>query len=130
MQAAMVGEDAVCKPNFSGPGRVRRHRAGWALAGTTLVLGVGFVLLHTPWYIRLVLFLPAAGATTSLLQVARNTCVHHAARGTFEHEDFSATKQSAGDAAASRRVARTILRDALLVGLAVATLGAATALVR
>ncbi len=121
---------AACKPNISGAGRRRRRQIGIALAVGAGALTAAFVVLRVAWYTRLFLFLPVAGAAISLLQVSRNTCVAHAAAGTFEHEDFSTTKQSADDAAASRRVAATIYRDALLLGAGAAVLAAATALLR
>lgn len=117
----------VCKPNFSGPGRVRRLRFGWVMALAAVAMFVAFVLAHSSWYIRLAVFVPSAMAAVSLLQVTRNTCVAHAAKGTFEHDDFSTTKQSDDDAAASRRVAATIYRDALLVGVATACVAVASA---
>lgn len=118
----------VCKPNFSGPGRVRRLRFGYAVAAVAVAMLVGFALAHSPWYVRLSVFVPAAMAAVSLLQVSRNTCVAHAAKGTFEHDDFSTTKQNDEDAAASRRVAATIYRDGLLVGVGAACVAVASAL--
>ena len=71
--------------------------------------------------------LPAGAALVSGLQVRRNTCVAHAATGVFENEDFSTTKVEEEFAAASRRVAATIWRDAILGMVVVALLSAATA---
>jgi hypothetical protein len=124
-----VAEGAVCKANFSGPGRVRRQRAGWLFVGISAAVAAALVTFHAAWYVRLVLFLPAAMAATSLLQVSRNTCVAHAAQGTFEHEDFTKTKQSDEDAAASRRVAATIYRDSVLIGAVAAAVAAASAFI-
>jgi hypothetical protein len=73
-----------------------------------------------PW--RLSVGLPAAAAAISGLQVRRNTCVAHGATGSFEHEDFTTTKVEAAFAEASRRVAATIVRDGVLVGVAVSVL--------
>jgi hypothetical protein len=95
------------------------------------VLGVGLaalaVALHWHWYLRATLFFPAALAATGFLQAKRNTCVARAREGTFENEDFSTTKAPDDDVAASRKVAKSIQRDALLIGLASAAIGAATA---
>lgn len=124
------GSYAACKPNFSGAGRRRRRQIGIVLAVGAVTLAVAFAVLRVAWYTRLLLFLPVVGAAISLLQVSRNTCVAHAAAGTFEHEDFSTTKQSDQDAAASRRVAATIYRDAVLLGAMAAALAAATAVLR
>jgi hypothetical protein len=121
-------EAPACKPNFSANGRVRRRRIGWALVAVSAALAVAFAVMHAAWYTRLLVFLPSAGGAASLLQVARSTCVAHAALGTFEHDDFSTTKQSADDAARSRRVAATIYRDAILVGLVCAAAAAGSAL--
>lgn len=122
------GSAALCKPNFSGAGRARRLRIGWSLVAASFAVAVSTFVTAAPWYVRLVVFLPAAGAAVSLLQVSRHTCVAHAALGTFEHDDFTTTQQSAEDAAASRRVARTIYRDGLLIGVSCALLSAASAL--
>jgi hypothetical protein len=88
---------------------------------------VAFALFHVPWQWRSLVFLPAALSATGFLQARRNTCIAHAARGTFEHEDFSATKAPLEDVAASRKVAIGIRRDAVLVGLAVSALSVALA---
>jgi hypothetical protein len=113
---------AVCKPNFSGPGRVRRTRVGIAALVIAAGLAITAVALGWVWWARALVALPVGVGTASLLQVTRNTCVAHAAAGTFEHEDFSTTKQSDVDAAASRKVAKTITRDALFAALAMAAL--------
>jgi hypothetical protein len=122
-----VGDYAVCKPNISGPGRVRRLRAGWVLAVVSLVWAAALIALHTSSTWRLSLFFPTQAAATTFFQVTRNTCVAHALQGTFEHADFSKTKVDEADAAASRRVAFTIYRDGILIGLICAALAAASA---
>lgn len=118
---------AACRPNFSGPGRRRRRKVALG-AG---VVGVGMlaalVLTGSPASARALVALPFAAAALTGLQVTRNTCVAHAAAGTFEHEDFSTTKVDAAFAEASRKVARTILRDGVLVGLLAGALGYASA---
>jgi hypothetical protein len=119
----------ACKPNFSAAGRARRQRIGWTLVVVSVATALVLVAMDSPWQVRLLLFLPTAAAAVTLLQVTRHTCVAHAALGTFEHDDFSTTAQSQDDAAASRRVARTIYRDSLLIGLACALLAAGAALV-
>ncbi len=124
-----VASGAVCKPNISRAGRVRRTRFGYGAIVVALGLFAAGVGLHWAWWLRALVFLPAAMAAVSLLQVSRNTCVAHAATGMFEHDDFSTTKQRDEDAAASRRVAATIYRDAIGIGVAVAFVAAATAFV-
>jgi hypothetical protein len=123
----MAGE--VCKPNISGAGRKRRIVVGWvSLAVSGGLLGAG-VVLHWPWYARAVVCLPAAMAAVGFLQATRHTCIARAAEGTFENEDFSTTPAAADEVAASRKVAASIKRDALLIGLASGALAAATAFV-
>ena len=120
---------AVCKPNFSGPGRVRRQRIGWVLAVVSVATLVALIVMHAAWSVRLLVSLPVMASAVSLLQVSRNTCIANAATGVFEHDDFSKTKVAEEDAAASRRVARTIYRDSLLLGIAAGLLAAASAFV-
>ena len=123
-------EGQVCKPNISPRGRRMRRRVG--LAG--VLLGVGFIgwamATHAEWYIRLAAFLPAAAAATGYLQANRNTCIARAAEGTFEHDDMSKTKAPDDEVAASRKVAAGIKRDTLIICVAAAAFGAATALIR
>jgi hypothetical protein len=88
------------------------------------------MVLGVRWELRLLLGFPAMTAAISGLQVTRNTCVAHAAAGTFEHEDFSTTRADAALAEASRKVAKTIYRDGVLTGAAVALLGVASSFVR
>ena len=120
----------ACTPNLSGAGRRLRKRIGIALIFVTVLLLIGLVSGGVPWRWRLWLGLPVALTTLSFLQVLRNTCVARAVDGTFEGDDFSRVRVSDVQAAASRRVAMTIGRDALLVGVAGGLLGAATALIR
>jgi hypothetical protein len=120
---------ATCRPNFSAAGRRRRKRAA-QIAGLIALIALGaLIYFDAPWPWRLLVGLPAAGCFVSGLQVTRNTCVAHAATGSFENEDLSLTKADEEFAAASRRVAATIWRDALLGGVLVAALSAATAFV-
>jgi hypothetical protein len=124
-----IAVGATCRPNFSAAGRRRRKRASQVAAVIAIALLGVLVWLDVAWFWRLLVGLPAAGALVSGLQVTRNTCVAHAATGSFENEDFSLTKADEELAAASRRVAATIWRDALLGGVVVALVCAATALI-
>lgn len=128
MEATVEG--VACKPNISASGRARRRQIGLVISVMGAALVVAFMAWQVAWYVRLLVFLPVASAAVTLLQVTRQTCVAHAAKGTFEHEDFSTTPQNADDAAASRKVAATIYRDALLIGLAAALASAATSWLR
>ena len=66
-------EGAVCIPNIKGWGRKRRARAGIVQLAAGVAVLIGFIVIEAPWYLRLVVFLPAAGAALALLQVRRNT---------------------------------------------------------
>jgi hypothetical protein len=102
---------------------------GVVAAGVTVALALGFIFAHATWYMRTLVFAPAAMAAIGFLQANRNTCVAHARQGTIEHDDFSMTNAPADQVEASRRVASGILRDALLLGLAAALVAAATSLI-
>jgi hypothetical protein len=119
----------ACKANIGAAGKKRRMQFGWVAAGFSVALVVAFAVFHVPWQWRSVVFLPSAMAATGFLQVMRNTCVAHAARGTIEHEDFSTTPAPPDELAASRRVAATIRRDAVLIGFAAAAVSVALAFV-
>ncbi len=121
-------DGAVCKPNISAAGRKRRIMVGWVASALAVGLFALAMALHWPWYLRATLFFPAALAATGFLQASRNTCVAHAAKGTFEHEDFTTTQAPDDEVSASRKVASTIKRDAVLIGLASAAFGALTSL--
>ncbi|HEY1956918.1 MAG TPA: hypothetical protein VGH28_14960 [Polyangiaceae bacterium] len=118
----------VCKPNISAAGRRRRMRVGYGGVVASVALLVTGVALHWPWYVRAVVFFPAALSAIGFLQATRHTCIARAAEGTFEHDDFSTTKADDAEVAASRKVAASIKRDALLVGLVCAVIACATAL--
>lgn len=125
-----VDSSAMCAANIGAAGRRRRLRVGTVVAVLCLGLLGYFIGVRAPWYMRLALFLPAAGAGIALLQVSRKTCVAMARMGVVENEDFSYTKVNDALAAASRRVAATIFRDGILIGVAAAGVGALTSLVR
>jgi hypothetical protein len=120
---------ASCQPNISPAGRRRRLRVGYPMVAVTLGLFVTLASMHARWYWGALMFLPAVATATTLLQVRRNTCVLRAQEGTVEHEDFSTTPASADDARASREVARTIRRDAALIGLAATAIAIAVSFV-
>lgn len=124
-----VPEGAMCRPNFSAAGRRRRTRVAQVGALLAVVLFVALVAIDASWWLRLLVALPAGAALVSGLQVRRNTCVAHAATGSFENEDMTLTKVDEVFAAASRRVAATIWRDAFIGMAVVAALSAATAFI-
>ena len=120
---------AVCRPNISPAGRLRRRRVGYVAVGIAALLFALLFAWRTPWYVRALVGLPAALAAVAFLQARRNTCIARAAEGTFEHDDFSKTPAPAAEVAASRRVAVGIRRDAALIGLLCAGLAAASVLI-
>lgn len=119
----------VCKPNISAAGRKRRMNVGYA----ALVVGIGLlgtgIAMHWAWYLRTLVFLPSALSAIGFLQATRHTCVARASEGTFENDDFSTTPAPSDEVAASRKVASSIKRDALLVGLVCAALSVGSAFV-
>ncbi len=117
----------ACKANIGKAGKRRRMQVGWIAAGLSVACVIAFVVFHVPWQWRSLVFLPSAMAATGFLQAMRNTCIAHAARGTIEHEDFSTTPAPPDELAASRRVASSIRRDAVLIGLASSALSVALA---
>jgi hypothetical protein len=114
------------RANISASGCRRRDRLGRQGAAFSIALFGAFVVLRVPWFWRLLLFIPAAGAATSILQSRRTTCVLRARQGTFENEDGSTRPVSEEEARASRAIARGIQRDAALIG--AASTGVAVAL--
>jgi len=99
----------------------------WLLVSVALL--VVLLGLRVPWYVGLVMFIPAALSAVGFLQANRRTCVLRAKQGTFEHDDLSTTRASDEEVAASRAVAATINRDTVLIGLAAAAIGAVVTLV-
>ena len=89
------------------------------------------VLLRWAWWVRAAVVLPVTTlAAISLLQSRRHTCVLRAAEGTIERDGAPNAKADADAAAASRRMAATVVRDAILIGVACAMAAAATTMVR
>jgi hypothetical protein len=124
-----TGATTACRANFGAAGRRRRTRFAILSFVVAAALLTWMIVAHVPAAWRLLLFAPIAGGTLSGLQVRRNTCVAMAAMGAVENEDLSITRVEAAVASESRRVARTIFRDAVLIGGAGGLLAAATALV-
>jgi len=120
----------ACKANISSAGRQLRIRFGMLWLVISGVLLAALILLEAPWYCRLLLFVPTTLSAVGFLQAGRNTCIRRAAEGTFEHEDLSMTKAPDNEVAASRKVAGGIRRDMILVGLAGAAIGVASAAIR
>ncbi|HMF42100.1 MAG TPA: hypothetical protein VKQ32_15610 [Polyangia bacterium] len=119
-----------CTPNISAAGRRRRRRFGLQFAGLSVAATGAGLIFQAPWAARAAVFFPAAISAIGYLQANRNTCVMRARQGTLEHDDFSTEPAPAVDVAASRQVAKSIYRDAVLVGVAAAAIAVATALIR
>jgi MFS family permease len=129
-QGATQDAAFVCRANINKTGRRRRTIIGIVLVGVAVILLAGLIGAHTPWFARLAVFLPVMGASLSLLQVRRNTCVALASRGLRETDDDRLERETdAAFVAASKRVAATIYRDSALIGLAGAALGAASTVI-
>lgn len=97
----------------------------WLIVSVALL--VVLVVMRVPWYGGLALFIPVALSAVGFLQARRNTCVMRAKEGTFEHDDFSTTKASDAEVAASRGAAAKINRDVILIGVAGAAIGVVVA---
>jgi hypothetical protein len=117
----------ACKANISPVGRRRRMRFGNQWLVVSVALLVVLVVMRVPWYGGLALFIPVALSAVGFLQASRNTCLLRAKQGTFEHDDFSATKAPDEEVAASRAVAARINRDVILIGIAGAAIGVVVA---
>lgn len=118
----LVLEGAACRPNFGVAGRRKRRNVA-IIAGVITVGGFAAAMFFQVQPLaRLLVGLPAFMSVLCALQVTRNTCVAHAATGSIEGEDMSLTKADAEFAAASKKVAKTIYRDASLAAAFVAVL--------
>jgi hypothetical protein len=128
--AAVSEIGGACKPNFSPAGRRIRWRFGVTCAVLSAAGMAAVLAVKAPWSARAILFIPIALSAFGFLQVRRNTCVSRAREGTFERDDLSKTPAAVQDAAASRKVARGITRDAVLIGLVGAAAAVATTFLR
>ena len=122
MSATVMRDGALCPPNISEAGVRRRMRFGAISTALTVLLGGSVIVARARWLWSAAVFVPAFVAAIGFLQAARRTCVARAAEGTFEHEDFSKTPAAEDNAARSREVATTIMRDSLLISVGVVAL--------
>jgi hypothetical protein len=104
-------------------------RFGYQWLIVSIVLLVVLIVLRLPAYVGLLMFIPASISAIGFLQARRHTCVMRAKEGTFEHEDFSTTKASDEEVAASRAVAATVNRDTVLIGVGAAAVGVIVSLI-
>jgi hypothetical protein len=109
----------VC--NISPTERAMRRRFGWAAAIVTVGLGAVLVV-GAPHVFRLMVALPAAGSAVGFLQAHRHFCVAFAGRGVTDltADGRLATIDAAAARGADRRASNRLVRDAALIGLAVA----------
>jgi hypothetical protein len=122
MSATVMRDGSLCPPNISEAGVRRRMRFGAISTVLTVVLAGCVILTRARWFWSAAVFVPAYVAAIGFLQAGRRTCVARAAEGTFEHEDFSKTPAAEDNAARSREVATTIMRDSLLISVGVVAL--------
>jgi hypothetical protein len=111
-----------------GPAEIaRRRRFGHAGAVATVTLFALLLLTDAPGWLRLLLFLPAAGAAAGYLQAAFHFCADYGWRGVFnlDRPAGHGNVQSVADADA-RRADR---RMALFIGLSSAAVGTLVALI-
>ncbi len=125
---AGVTNQPACS-NIAEAGKTRRRQFGIIGVVTAVGILVALMVLHVPWYWRLLLALPAMGASISLLQARRSVCIAHAATGSIEANDFSTTKATAEQQAQIRQVAKSIWVDSFGVGVAAGLVGALTAFI-
>ncbi len=119
------------KPNISATGADNRRRMGVGLAIVSVASLGASIAFALPWFVRVPLVgVPAAFAAVYLFQAHRMTCVVRAGEGVFEGDDLSTVPALPEDAAASRDVARGIVRDSVLTGVLGGAVAAATTLIR
>lgn len=116
--------------NLSSQGRRMRTRASYVGFAICVVTFAALVGSGASGPTRLLVGLPVMGTMVTWLQVRRHTCVRLAGTGQREIEGGGLEKVDTAIAEASKRVARTIYRDASFVGIAAALVSAATVLVR
>src|SRR3954451_4460029 len=103
---------------------VRRRRAGHVgLIVTVVVLAVLFAL-HVPPIVRLVIFVPAAGAAVGYLQAWHRFCAGFGAPGVYTFGSLGRTEHVDGPGAVARDrgMARRIAVESAMVGAVVAVL--------
>ena len=110
----------VC--NISPAERATRRRFGWVATIATVALGAVLVAISAPYLARLIVALPAAGAAVGFLQAHRHFCVAFARRGITDltTDGELATIDAETARQADTRASRRLVRDAALIGLAVA----------
>ena len=125
-----MSEAAVaCRPNINAQGRARRRALAWIGSSFSMLMLAIFVEVGASGAVRTLVALPAMVAAAGFLQARRNTCVALAATGQREG-DTGLESVTAEESTASRRMAGTIVRDTVLVGLGAALIGVASAIIR
>lgn len=106
-----------------GPAEIaRRRRAGHLGAAVAIGLILVLVATHAPTPLRLLVFLPAAGAASGYLQAFFRFCAGFGSRGVFNFEELGRTDAVTDPVARShdRAMAARIGAASALVGVAVA----------
>lgn len=111
-------------PNISEKGRRQRRMLGIVAGVLAVLMLLAVVWLNAPVAVRLLVFVPAFVSALGWLQSRRGTCVALAFSG-GRAADCEIAASVAEASRASRGVAWTIVRDALLVGLLAAILAVA-----
>jgi hypothetical protein len=120
------GTDAEYRPGVCniGPAEIaRRRRAGNVGTAAAVGLLLLLVLVHAPAPLRLLVFLPAAGAASGYLQAFFRFCAGFGARGVFNFGEIGRTDAVADPVARARDRAM-----AARIGLASAVVGVVAAL--
>lgn len=95
----------------------RRKQAGHIGLVLSIVIAIGLIALHTPWYLRLALFLPLFLSATGYLQARHKFCVGYASAGKH-HANNDDTALQVNDASMRRAdtlKARMITLQAFLI---------------
>lgn len=112
-----------------GPAEIRqRARGGYTALAVTVVLEVFFLVVKTPPYLRLLVFLPASAAAIGFIQARMHFCAGFGMKGLFNVvSDLGKTDtvEQAEFRAKDRQKAIQIIVYSLLVGLVVAAITAA-----
>ncbi len=124
---AVTGEGASCRPNIDAAGRRRRRHMSYAMAAAAVGLTGWAAATGAGPGVRALVGLPALASAFGALQARRSTCVVMAVAGRRE-EGRALPRARADEVRDSRRVSWTIVRDAVLLGLAAAALSASLAI--
>ena len=121
------GTDAAYRPGVCniGPAEIaRRRRAGHVGAAVAIGLILLLIVIHAPTPLRLLVFLPAAGAASGYLQAIFRFCAGFGSRGVFNFGEVGRTDAVVDPEARARDRAM-----AARIGVASAVVGVVVAIV-